>query len=146
MTYAVARRSIDEVLQDRRAGLRRVTAVEAYDALQGGAVLVDVRPEAQRRDHGVIEAAVVVDRNVLEWRLDPASPHRLPWVTYGTRVIVVCQQGYSSSLAAATLQELGLAAATDLVGGFEAWQAAGLPVSRREIVRDVRAHDRFSAP
>ena len=122
MAYAVARRSIDEVLQDRRAGLRRVTAVEAYDALQGGAVLVDVRPEAQRRDHGVIEAAVIVDRNVLEWRLDPTSPHHIPEADDPERrVVVVCNQGYSSSLAADTLRRLGLRRATDLAGGFQAW-------------------------
>jgi rhodanese-related sulfurtransferase len=92
---------------------------------------VDTRSEAQRRRDGLIPGALIVDRNVLEWRLDPASPWRVPELRdHAQRVIVVCNEGYSSSLAAAALQELGLVNATDLAGGFQAWAAAGLPVSR----------------
>jgi rhodanese-related sulfurtransferase len=92
--------------------------------------VVDTRPVEQRRRDGEIPGALIIDRNVLEWRLDPASPHRHLAVTddYDRTVVVVCNEGYSSSLAAATLQELGLCNATDLVGGFQAWLAAGFPV------------------
>lgn len=91
----------------------------------GGSILIDIRPVEQRERDGVMPGAVVVDRNVLEWRLDPTSPHRLPLATgHDVRVIIVCNEGYSSSLAAATLQELGLRNATDLVGGFQEWRAA----------------------
>jgi rhodanese-related sulfurtransferase len=97
-----------------------------------GAVVIDTRPVEQRRRHGEIPGAIVVDRNVLEWRLDPQSSSRLPFIDkhgYDTHIIIVCQEGYSSSLAAATLQEMGLHRATDLAGGFDAWVAAGLSVS-----------------
>jgi rhodanese-related sulfurtransferase len=93
-----------------------------------GAVLVDIRPEAQRAREGGIPGAVIVERNILEWRFDPASDARLPWVDgYDQRVIVFCSEGYTSSLAAAALNELGLAGATDMTGGFLAWAAGGLP-------------------
>jgi rhodanese-related sulfurtransferase len=89
-----------------------------------GAIVVDIRPVEQRDRDGEMPGALVVDRNVLEWRLDPTSPHRLPVATdANARYIVVCNEGYSSSLAAATLQELGLHRATDLVGGYQAWAA-----------------------
>lgn len=94
------------------------------EAVAAGAVVVDIRPVEQRSRDGEMPGALIIDRNVLEWRLDPTCPHRLPGaVTPGSRVIVVCNEGYQSSLAAATLQELGLRNATDLVGGYQAWIA-----------------------
>jgi rhodanese-related sulfurtransferase len=121
-------RTIDEVLAEARAGLRRLTPRQAFGEFSGGAVLVDIRPEAQRAREGGIAGAVVVERNVLEWRFDPASDARLPWVSgYDQQVVVFCSEGYTSSLAAAALQELGLTGATDIVGGFVAWAAEGLP-------------------
>jgi rhodanese-related sulfurtransferase len=122
-------RSIAELLADARATLRRVSPVDAVSATARGALLVDIRPSELRTRDGNIPGALVIDRNVLEWRLDPASPDRTPEITSHDQVIVViCDEGYASSLAAATLQQLGLRNATDLVGGFQAWRAAGLPV------------------
>ncbi len=122
-------RGIDEILAEARATLRRVGPARAHTAQREGAVLVDIRPAAQRAEHGEIPQALVVERNVLEWRFDPRSSARLPIAEhYDLEVIVVCQEGYTSSLAAASLQQLGLAKATDLDGGFAAWRAAGLPV------------------
>ncbi len=119
-------RSIDDVLADARSTLIRLTPGQARQAqLEGGAVLVDTRP-AEQRAAGPLREAVVIDRNVLEWRFDPACEARLPYAAYDLHVIVICQQGYSSSLAAASLQELGVWRATDVIGGYEAWQAAGL--------------------
>jgi rhodanese-related sulfurtransferase len=91
-------------------------------------VLVDIRPAAQRAAEGEIPGALIVERNVLEWRFDPVSDARLPQASYDLRVVVVCSEGYTSSLAAVALQDLGVRHATDLDGGFLAWQAAGLPV------------------
>ena len=123
---------IDELLEDARRGLRRAAARDAAEAVDRGALLVDTRPVAQRERDGEIPGALIVDRNVLEWRLDPASAHRVPEVhDHDQQVIVVCNEGFASSLAAATLQELGLRNATDLIGGFQAWRAAGLPVRAR---------------
>ena len=120
---------IDDLLEDARRRLQRVDAEQAAIALAAGALLVDTRPVAQRERDGEIPGAVIVDRNVLEWRLDPASAHRIPEMRdHDQHVIVVCNEGFASSLAAATLQELGLHNATDLIGGFQAWHAAGLPV------------------
>jgi rhodanese-related sulfurtransferase len=96
--------------------------------MASGAVLVDIRSQAQRAGQGVVPGALQVERNVLEWRFDPRSPARLPQASYRLRVIVMCVEGYTSSLAAASLQDLGVAGATDLAGGFRAWQRAGLPV------------------
>jgi rhodanese-related sulfurtransferase len=122
---------LDELLEQARAGLRRLTPDEAAAAQREGALLVDTRTESQRREQGELPGALVVDRTVLEWRLDPDGPWRVPELTgHDQLVIVVCRQGYSSSLAAASLQALGLSRATDVVGGFEAWLAAGLPVRR----------------
>jgi len=119
---------IAEMLAGARARLRRVDPYETSQALARGAVLVDIRPAAQRAEFGEIPGAVVIERNVLEWRLDPRSDARLPFAdSYDLEVIVTCQEGYTSSLAAAALQDLGLLRATDLEGGFKAWQAAGLP-------------------
>lgn len=118
--------SIDELLAEARSTLVRVTPQQARQACtERGAVLVDIRPIAQR-DAGPLPEAVVIDRNVLEWRLDPRSGARLPFAAQDLPVILICQQGYSSSLAAATLQQLGIWQATDVIGGYEAWQAAGL--------------------
>jgi rhodanese-related sulfurtransferase len=119
---------IAEILQAARARLDRVTPAQAYAEHRAGAVLVDIRPAAQRQAEGEIPDAIVIERNVLEWRLDPRSDHRLPIASYSLRVIVVCSEGYTSSLAAASLLDLGIARATDLDGGFRAWEAAGLPL------------------
>jgi rhodanese-related sulfurtransferase len=121
-------RPIGEVLAQARDRLKRVGPQQAYDAAQAGALLVDIRPAAQRAAEGQLPGALVVERNVLEWRLDPASDARLPEAgDYDRQVIIVCSEGYASSLAAASLQDLGLANATDLAGGFQAWAGAGLP-------------------
>jgi rhodanese-related sulfurtransferase len=124
-------RTIASVLEEARAGLCRLSPVEAHLAVSGGALLVDTRTPWQREAQGELPGALVIDRTVLEWRLDPASPDRIPEAgDPDLRVIVVCRQGYSSSLAAASLQRLGLHRATDVIGGVEAWLAAGLPVHR----------------
>ena len=126
-----ARKTIDDLLAEARAGLRRLDPLRAHAALDAGALLIDTRSAAQRAAGGVVPGALWLERNVLEWRCDPASEARDPRVG-GTdrRVIVMCDEGYASSLAAATLRELGFARATDLDGGFQAWRAAGLPVAR----------------
>jgi rhodanese-related sulfurtransferase len=124
-------RTIDELLEQVRSRIGRVQPGEAASRLAAGALLVDTRPVEQRERDGEVPGAVVVDRNVLEWRLDPASPYRIPEVTgYDLEVIVLCNQGYSFSLVADTLRTLGLHRAVDVVGGFEAWAALGLPVAR----------------
>jgi rhodanese-related sulfurtransferase/mannose-6-phosphate isomerase-like protein (cupin superfamily) len=122
--------TIDQVLSAARARLRRISPEEAYHAVAGAeAILVDIRPESQRSIEGGIAGALIVERNVLEWRLDPASSARLPVATdHDIRVIVFCSEGYTSSLAAAALQDLGLHRATDIVGGFRAWHEMGLPI------------------
>ncbi len=124
------RRTIDELLAAARARLERVPAPAAPAAVRGGALLVDIRSEAQRERDGFIPDALNIPRNVLEWRADPACGHRHPVLSadLDRRVILVCDEGYQSSLAAATLQDLGFRRATDLEGGFQAWRAAGLPV------------------
>lgn len=122
---------MDDVLARAREGVRRLDPHEAQQALRDGALLVDTRTDAQRREQGELPGAVVVDRTVLEWRLDPTGEHRIPEATGpDLQVVLVCRQGYSSSLAAASLRAVGLPRATDLVGGVEAWLAAGLPVTR----------------
>lgn len=118
---------IDELLDRSRAGLERLTPEAARQAVLGGAVIVDTRPLDQRRAQGVVPGAVVVGRNVLEWRADPTSGYTDAQLA-GRDLIVMCAEGYSSSLAAAALQEIGLTSATDMIGGFEAWRDAGLPV------------------
>ncbi|MET7603901.1 rhodanese-like domain-containing protein [Streptomyces avermitilis] len=122
---------IDELLEQVREGLDRVAAADAYEAaLAGDALLVDIRYAALRDRDGLIPGALVVERNELEWRLDPQGSHRAPEATgHDLRVVVVCNEGYASSLAAASLRQLGLHRATDLVGGFQAWKSAGLPVT-----------------
>jgi rhodanese-related sulfurtransferase len=122
---------IDELLEQVREGLDRVEAKEAYEAAQAGeALLVDTRYAALRERDGLIPGALVVERNELEWRLDPQGSHRAPEATsHDLRVVVFCNEGYASSLAAVSLRQLGLHRATDLVGGFQAWKAAGYPVT-----------------
>lgn len=115
--------SIDQVLERTRGRLDRLSPEDAERAAAAGAVVVDIRPEAQRATEGPLPGALVIERNVLEWRLDPASDARLPIADYDLQVIVCCQDGYASSLAAASLQELGLHLATDVVGGQTAWRA-----------------------
>jgi rhodanese-related sulfurtransferase len=126
---AAPRRTIDEVLAAARARLERVGPGQAAREAAAGALLVDIRPQAQRAAEGEIPGALVVERNVLEWRFDPASAACLPQARYDLRIIVFCSEGYTSSLAAAALQELGLHHATDLDGGFRAWERAGLPAA-----------------
>jgi len=122
--------SIEQMLSTARARLKRLSADEAFEAVaRPKAILVDIRPEAQRAIEGSIPGALVIERNVLEWRFDPTSSARLPIATdHELQVIVFCSEGYTSSLAAAALQDLGLWRATDVVGGFRAWLAAGLPI------------------
>ncbi|MFD8424999.1 rhodanese-like domain-containing protein [Streptomyces sp. NPDC059466] len=122
---------IDALLEEARAGLDRVEAEQAHaDARAGEALLVDIRYAALRDRDGLIPGALVVERNELEWRLDPQGSHRVPEATgHDLRVVVICNEGYASSLAAVSLRQLGLRRATDLVGGFQAWKAAGLPVT-----------------
>jgi len=116
--------AIDTLLAHARSRLDRVRPEKLAEELAAGAILIDTRPIEQRQRDGDLPGAIVVDRNVLEWRLDPTSPYRLPIATDAdARLIIVCNEGYSSSLAAATLQELGLRFATDLVGGFQAWHS-----------------------
>jgi rhodanese-related sulfurtransferase len=123
-------RSVDELLASARSRLSRVTPEQALAESRAGAVLIDIRPAGQRAADGEIPGSVVIERNHLEWRLDPASSARLPWASgYDLRPIVFCQEGYTSSLAAAALQDLGFARATDVVGGYRDWQAAGLPTA-----------------
>jgi rhodanese-related sulfurtransferase len=125
------RSAIDGLLERIRAGLDRVQPADLAEEVCRGAVVVDIRPVEQRTRDGELPGALVVDRNVLEWRLDPTCPHRLPVaVDASVRYIVVCNQGYSSSLAAATLRGLGLFRATDLAGGYQAWLALR-PASER---------------
>ncbi|XRQ14444.1 rhodanese-like domain-containing protein [Actinomadura welshii] len=123
-------RTIDDLLGEARARLVRLTPGQARAEMRDGALLVDIRPAAQRADEGEVPGALIVERNVLEWRLDPASDARLPEATgHDLRVIVLCSEGYTSSLAAASLHDLGLTRATDVMGGFRAWRAAGLPAT-----------------
>jgi rhodanese-related sulfurtransferase len=124
-------RTIDQLLTAVRARIGRIHPVDVPARTAAGALLVDTRPWEQRLRDGEVPGAVVVDRNVLEWRLDPASPDRLPQVTgYDLDVVVLCNQGYSSSLVADTLRALGLTRTVDVIGGIEAWVAAGLPTVR----------------
>ena len=114
--------AIDRLLARARSRLDRVEVADLQAEVDAGAIVVDIRPVEQRERDGELPGALVIDRNVLEWRVDPTSAYRLPGMDDpDARVIIVCNEGYSSSLAAATLQELGLGRATDLVGGYQAW-------------------------
>src|SRR5207247_10255307 len=120
---------LDRLLARARGRLKRLSARRALAAIRKGAILVDTRPEFQRRADGEIPGAIVIERNHIEWRLDPGSEGRIPEAQdANVQWIVICDEGYASSLAAATLQTIGLRRATDVVGGFRAWRAANLPV------------------
>jgi rhodanese-related sulfurtransferase len=122
-------RTIDQLLADVRLRIGRIEPEDVAARQAAGALLIDTRPWEQRSRDGEVPGALVVDRNVLEWRLDPSSPDRLPQVTgYDLEVVVLCHEGYSSSLVADTLRTLGLTRTVDVIGGFVAWAAAGLPV------------------
>ncbi|MFF8467357.1 rhodanese-like domain-containing protein [Streptomyces griseus] len=121
---------IDDLLERVRAGYDRVGPAEAAAAAEAGALLVDIRYAALRDRDGLIPGALVVERNELEWRLDPRGSHRAAEaVGHDLRIVVICNEGYASSLAVASLRQLGLHRATDLIGGFQAWRGAGLPVT-----------------
>ena len=127
MSSVATRLTIDEMLARAREGLVRLEAADVPIAVEQGGVLVDIRPAAQRAAEGEVDGALIIERNVLEWRLDPTSDARITQaIDHEVRWIVLCSQGYTSSLAAASLQELGLHRATDVVGGFEALVEAGL--------------------
>ena len=131
--------SVVDLLASARAGLLRLDPRRAQRAWEAGAVLVDIRPAAQRAEEGEVPGAMLVERNVLEWRFDPASDARLPLASYDLHVIVLCSEGYTSSLAAAALQQLGVRRATDVIGGFQAWRAAGLPTTAGGSTRPALA-------
>jgi rhodanese-related sulfurtransferase len=123
-------RSIDQLLAEARSRITRLLPGQAAARLREGAVLADIRPAAQRAHEGDVPGALVVERNVLEWRFDPASDARLPEATgYDVEVVVLCSEGYTSSLAADALRALGLTRATDVIGGYRGWVAAGLPAT-----------------
>jgi rhodanese-related sulfurtransferase len=121
---------IDAVLAQARAGLCRLTPYQTLAVQQQrGALVIDTRTASQRRDQGELPGALVIDRTILEWRLDPTSPSRIPEATcFDIEVVIVCREGYSSSIAAASLQTVGLVRATDMIGGVDAWRRAGLPL------------------
>ena len=123
-----SRRTAEQLLAEARAGLQRLTPESARAEAGAGALLIDIRSELQRERDGVIPGSRFIARNVLEWRCDPASPWRDPAVKEGRKLILICNEGYQSSLAAAALHELGVADATDLVDGWDGWEAAGLPI------------------
>ena len=130
---------IDRLLGRERRLLRRLDPHQADEAVRAGGVIVDTRSHEQRVAGGVVPGSIRVHRNVLEWRVDPSSGwYDERFAVYSGPVIVMCQQGYSSSLAAATLQRLGFDRATDMAGGFEAWAAAGLPVQPLGAEPDTR--------
>ncbi|WP_068280341.1 rhodanese-like domain-containing protein [Aldersonia kunmingensis] len=122
-----APKTIDDVLEEARAQLDRMYAFELPAAIERGAIVVDIRPQAQRDREGTLLGALAIERNVLEWRCDPTSSARIGLaVDHDVEWVIVCSEGYTSSLAAAALQELGIHRATDLVGGYQALKAAGL--------------------
>ena len=120
------RSRIDLLLSAARARLHRLTPQEALTAVEAGAVVVDIRPAAQRAEYGELLGALVVERNVLEWRFDPTSEAALRIADDDLEVVVLCQEGYTSSLAAAALQDVGVRRATDVIGGYAAWLADGV--------------------
>ena len=140
--------SVDELLAEARARLVRLGPTQAHAAVTAGALLVDIRPSEHRQQEGEIPGALILHRNYLEWRFDPAGDARLPIAAYDLHVIVFCNEGYTSSLAAAALLDLGVTRATDLIGGYRAWRAAGLPTIDADpprISRDPRTdHERAS--
>jgi rhodanese-related sulfurtransferase len=132
--------TVEDLLAAARARIRRLDPHETAAACRRGALLIDIRPTLQRRWEGEVPGALVIERNVLEWRVDPASAHRLAQITdHDREIVVMCSEGYASSLVAATLVDLGFASAADLDGGFQAWANAGLPV------RNARRRPRLRA-
>jgi rhodanese-related sulfurtransferase len=126
---ASGRRTVDDLLREARSRLERLSPEAALAAAGDGGLIVDIRSERQRAEQGLVPGAHFVPRNVLEWRADPACAHRdARLCAVRGALVLMCAQGYQSSLAAATLRELGVAGATDMIGGFEGWLAAGLPV------------------
>jgi rhodanese-related sulfurtransferase len=126
---AAARTTINEMLEHARKKIERVDPLAAAAELAAGAQLIDIRCESARRDQGIVPGSFPIPRTVLEWRLDPDSPWRNPYMGgLETRLLVLCDHGYSSTLAAATLVELGFSRAADVIGGFAGWREAGLPV------------------
>jgi rhodanese-related sulfurtransferase len=122
--------TVHDLLDRARSRLHRLTPIDAAVAVSQGALLVDIRPVAQRAAEGDVPGALIIERNVLEWRLDPASPNRIPEASsYDVQIVLLCSGGYATSLAAAALHDLGLHRATDVIGGFQAWAAAGLPTT-----------------
>jgi rhodanese-related sulfurtransferase len=119
----VAESAVERLLASARAGLERVDPENLAAEQAAGALVVDIRPDSYRAEEGELPGAVVVDRNHLEWWLDPTSDAAIPEAIRGRRVIIACNEGYASSLAAATLRDLGARRATDLVGGYRAWRA-----------------------
>jgi rhodanese-related sulfurtransferase len=120
--------AVDELLAQARGRLARLYPRAVLAAMHDGALLIDIRSEVQRGQDGVVPGSLFVPRNVLEWRCDPSSPHHDPRTAEDRQLILMCNEGYQSSLAAATLHQLGLTRTTDLVGGFQGWRAAGLPI------------------
>lgn len=120
------RSRIDLLLSAARARLHRLTPEEALRAVEDGGVVVDIRPAAQRAEHGDLPGALIVERNVLEWRFDPTSEAALRIADDDLQVVVLCQEGYTSSLAAAALKDVGVHRATDVIGGYAAWVTAGV--------------------
>ncbi|MCY3851133.1 MAG: rhodanese-like domain-containing protein [Acidimicrobiaceae bacterium] len=116
--------SIQQRLADARRDLNRVKPAELSEILDAGAILIDIRPDSFHREEGVHPQALIIERNVLEWRLDPNSEARIGDIEADTPIIIMCNEGYASSLAAADLQKMGFTAVTDLVGGYRAWRAA----------------------
>jgi rhodanese-related sulfurtransferase len=133
--------NVDRQLAQARAQLRRLDATQAAAAVDNGALLIDIRPAEQRRREGDVPVALTIERNVLEWRLDPTGRDRISALSGPDQIVVVlCSEGYASSLAAVSLHGVGLRAATDVVGGFRAWAAAGLPTTGgRDAVHGDRA-------
>jgi rhodanese-related sulfurtransferase len=137
----MTRPTIDDLLAAARARLERLTAVEALEATRHGAVIIDIRPQEQRRRTGVVPGALYFPRNHLEWRIDPTSEWAHPAVSDPeTRIVLMCNEGYATSLAAVTLHDMGFAQATDMIDGFDGWRAAGLPIEPFDEQR--HAYDR----
>lgn len=125
------RKSIHDLLDEARASLHRLEPSQAYAEMQRRALLIDTRSNDQRAEQGAIPGALEIPLSVLEWRVDPDSSHRNPAIGgLDTQLILICAQGYSSSLSAQRLQQMGFVNATDVIGGFEAWKEAGLPVEQ----------------
>lgn len=138
--------TIVEMLAEARSTIERITVFELQGALDRGAVVIDIRPQAQRAVEGTLPGALAIERNVLEWRLDPTSDARLAIaVDHDVEWIVICSEGYTSSLAAASLQQLGLSKATDLVGGYQALKSAGLLGILTQAKHCVREAEAVSA-